>query len=188
MDDPRLRLLNGPGRGLNRNIEFLLGRAQGDFIFLADQDDVWLPSKVAVMLGALRQGTDVVMSDCLVVDRYLQQLQPSYFALVKSRPGLVRNILKNSYLGCCMAMRRELLPFVLPFPKPPPAHDWWIGLTAEIYGTVRFIETPLLMYRRHGSNASSASGQSSASVSDRVFRRIQLVHCLLARCWSLRER
>src|SRR5688572_8975683 len=64
IEDPRIRLLQGPRHGLTRNVELLLENAKGDFIFLADQDDVWAPTKVEVMLAEFHQGATLVISDC----------------------------------------------------------------------------------------------------------------------------
>ena len=188
LGDPRIEIVTGPGSGLTRNVESMLGRARGAFIFLADQDDVWLPGKVETMVDALKLGTTMAVSDCIVVDARLQELAASYFALIGSRPGLVKNLLKNSYLGCCMAFRRELLSAALPFPARPPAHDWWLGMVAEMVGEVRFIDAPLLQYRRHGRNQSSASGRSAAGLADRLTRRAHLAGCLAQRWWQLRTK
>jgi len=178
--DPRIRLVEGPRAGLVRNYEHLLTQARGEQIFLADQDDVWLPGKVELMRDALRS-VDLVLSDCLVVDSTLQLLQPSFFATRASRPGLMSNLARNSYLGCCMAFNRRLLDYALPFPQHLPMHDWWLGLVAEAFGTVCFLPTPLVMYRRHGNNASSTSGQSTASLARQLVWRARIAAGLAGR-------
>lgn len=188
LGDARIEIVAGPRAGLTRNVEYLLGRTSGEYIFLADQDDVWLPGKAEIMVDTLERGATMVLSDCVVVDAQLQELAPSYFALIGSRPGLVRNLLKNSYLGCCMAFRRELLSAALPFPPRPPAHDWWLGMVAEMVGQVSFVDTKLLQYRRHGNNQSSASARSTASLADRLARRAHLAGCLAQRWWQLRTK
>jgi glycosyltransferase involved in cell wall biosynthesis len=171
--DPRLRLIEGPRAGLVRNFEHLLGQARGDQIFLADQDDVWLPGKVDRVAEALCHA-DLVLTDCQVVDGSLKVLEPSFFALRGSRPGLLRNLGRNSYLGCCMALHRRLLGYALPFPQHLPMHDWWLGLVAEAFGTVRFVPTPLVMYRRHGGNASSTSTRSTTPLSRQLAWRARI--------------
>ena len=160
IDDSRLRLLEGPRRGLVRNFESVLALARGEYIFLSDQDDVWLPGKVETLLGYLKRA-DLVVSDCAVVDSQLTTLQPSFFAARGSGRGLWRNLLRNSYIGCCMAFRRELLAYALPFPAETPMHDWWLGLVAEMFGRTAFAPEPLTLYRRHGSNASTTAEQKS---------------------------
>jgi hypothetical protein len=136
--DARVQVIDGPRRGLIRNYEALLARARGEFVFLADQDDVWLPEKVETMVAHL-ENADLVVSDCTVTDVDLAVVNPSFFALRRSGPGLLRNLLRNSYLGCCMAMRRDLLRHALPFPERLPMHDWWLGLVGETFGRVAFI-------------------------------------------------
>lgn len=178
--DPRVRLLQGPGAGLIRNFEFLLSQASGDYIFLSDQDDIWLPEKVPVMLEHLAR-VDLVVSDCAVVDARLDLLHPSFFALRKSHPGLLRNIIRNSYLGCCIAFRRELLRHALPFPSRIPMHDWWLGLVADAFGSVEFIPETLLLYRRHGLNASSTAERSGATLLQQLRWRAAVVAALLVR-------
>jgi glycosyltransferase involved in cell wall biosynthesis len=76
-NDPRIKLIQGPNNGLINNYEFLFSLASGEYIFLSDQDDVWLPNKVAVMLARL-QDVDLVVSDCTVVPAWLI----IYFAIV----------------------------------------------------------------------------------------------------------
>src|SRR5690606_37158197 len=65
--DSRIRLLESRSEeGITRNFEASLKASRGDFIFLADQDDVWLPGKVTRMKQALKN-YDLVMSDCRLV-------------------------------------------------------------------------------------------------------------------------
>jgi glycosyltransferase involved in cell wall biosynthesis len=178
--DSRIRLLAGPRQGVARNVQFLLERSGGDLIFLADQDDVWLPRKVEVMVSVL-QHADLAVSDCGVVNETLQELHSSYFRLRGSGGGLLRNLLRNSYLGCCMAFRRSLLRRALPFPDDVPMHDWWLGLVAERFGSVAFVDEPLVLYRRHDSNLTPSAERSSTSWMQRLKWRAALAGALLAR-------
>lgn len=71
---------------------------------------------------------------------------------------------KNSYIGCCMAVRKEILKKVLPIPEKVWIHDQWIGLLAEQLGTVIFLEEPLLLYRRHGENVTELTHGTISSM------------------------
>ena len=82
-----------------------------------------------------------------------------------------------------MAIRREVLDRALPFPVDIPMHDWWIGLVAEAAFRTRFIAEPLVLYRRHDSNASLTGGKSSFSVFRKVVWRLILVKNLVFRLW-----
>lgn len=174
--DSRIRLIDGPGKGVVKNFESGLSQAKGAYIFLSDQDDVWRPDKVEKVLFAFeREHTAVVMHDARIVDTALNVVNPSFFAWRGCRTGIVKNLIKNSYIGSCMALRRELLPFILPFPEELPMHDQWIGLQAERHGGVALLPEPLLDYRRHGGNVSS---DHPASVGQMIRWRVGILKAL----------
>jgi glycosyltransferase involved in cell wall biosynthesis len=178
--DERIVLLNGPRLGLIRNFEHALSHATGDVIFLSDQDDIWLPEKVPRVLEYLRDSV-LVITDCKVVDADLNVIHSSFFQFNQSGPGLLRNLFKNGYLGCCMTMRRSVLQIALPFPPKIAMHDWWLGLIASSVGRVNFAEDSLIMYRRHGTNASVTTQRSEYSLWRRLYWRAYLLACLLGR-------
>lgn len=65
--DARVRLVEGPGKGVKKNVEHALRHTEGDYIFLADQDDIWMPDKVKQVMEAFRrQKAMVVIHDAAV--------------------------------------------------------------------------------------------------------------------------
>lgn len=149
LNDPRIRVLHSTAHYFKWNFHNALCAAKGDIIFLSDQDDVWLPGKVEKCVEALRE-VDLVVHDSRVVDDNLETIYPSFFRFYGSGPGLIKNSLNNTYFGSCMAFRRKVLEAALPFPKTNEiGHDIWLGLVAEMTGKVRFLDEPLLLYRRH---------------------------------------
>ncbi|MEA5127279.1 MAG: glycosyltransferase [Proteiniphilum sp.] len=161
------------------NFENALNKATGDFIFLCDQDDIWLPDKVKIMISYL-QKYDLVVSDCKVVDSNLNIIYDSFFALMHSGRGFWKNFFKNTYLGCCMAFRKEILNYVLPFPPQLAMHDIWIGLSVEKNGHSFFLKKPLSLYRRHENNASFASERSKNPLLYRIRYRLYIMKSLLS--------
>lgn len=178
LQDKRIRIVRSDRRGVAHAFEVSLESALGDYIFLADQDDIWAPNKVEVVLKHLVKH-DLVVSDCIVVDEFLGTLEPSFQQAHRSRKGLIRNLIRNSYMGCCMAFRKELLQRVLPFPADIPVHDIWIGLVSEMHFRTVFIPDKLVYYRRHRSNASTTSAATSRSVTHRIKERIVLIKNLI---------
>ncbi len=186
--DPRIRLLPGKLRlGVVANFERALCAARGEYVFLCDQDDVWLPNKRAVFIKALANA-DLVVSDCRLTDADLNDIAPSFFSIRNSGPGLLRNLFRNSFLGCCMAFRRSLLARALPFPVELPMHDTWLGLVASTTGYVRFIPDVTLLYRRHDSNASPTGERSHFSRLMQLSHRLQFALALLIRLIAVRLR
>jgi glycosyltransferase involved in cell wall biosynthesis len=140
------------------NFENAIQKATGEIIFLSDQDDIWTENKVKVMMAALTT-CDLVVSDCYITDKDLHVIVPSMFSINKSAPGLIRNTVKNAYLGCCMAFHRKILEKCLPFPKDIPMHDIWIGMVADAFYKTGFIDDKLVYYRRHGGNSVQWKGK-----------------------------
>lgn len=145
---------------VTRNMQNALLNASGDIIFFADQDDIWVENKVKICKKAL-ESNHMILHDCIVVNNNNQQLYPSYFDLIGSKSGILKNMIKNSYLGCCMAMKKSVLETALPFPEKEIPHDIWIGLIAEKFGKVSFLNEKLVRYRRHGNNLSASGGKNS---------------------------
>ncbi len=158
-NDSRIRYVEGPAKGLIMNFENAINNCTGDYIFLADQDDVWLPDKVEKVTEKLEAGADLVLHNAMVTDGKLKIQDTSFFKSHGTKTGYLNNLVKNSYMGCCMAFRKSLCKKIMPFPQNLPMHDQWIGLIAEKTGKVCLVEKPLILYRRHGNNVSG--GQTS---------------------------
>ena len=116
-NSPIVRIVQGPGTGSPiQNFEHALQQARGEYIFLSDQDDLWLEGKVQHMVAALKAGADCVVSDCHVTDDALNVTAPSFFAHARLHEGRWYNLfMRNFYLGCCMAFNRRVLLRSLPF-------------------------------------------------------------------------
>ena len=141
--DSRIRLLKGPGHGIKKNVEHALRHTKGDYIFLRAFE---------------RQKAAVVIHDARVFagENETGIQMESFFAFRNAGAGVVKNIIKNSYIGCCMAFRRELLSAILPIPARIEMHDQWIGILGDYYmGKSYFLPDALLLYRRHGANNSA---------------------------------
>lgn len=155
--EKRIRVLDGPKTGLINNFANALRACKGDYIFLSDQDDVWLSDKVSQIMAVFALNSDVVLvqHNARFTDGKLNPQSLTTFEWRHSRAGLVANLLRNRYQGCAMAFRHELVYAALPFPVGIPMHDQWIGLIAETTGRVCFYDEVLMLYRRHEANMSS---------------------------------
>ena len=159
--DSRIKIFKrGQKPDVVKNFESAIACASGDYIFLADQDDIWHLQKIATMKKYLDTHL-LVTCDCTIIDEQGNVLHKSFFDKRRIRHGVFHNWIKNSYVGCCMAFRRELIKSILPFPKNVPMHDWWIGLRAEMLSCSYFLPAQLVSLRHHSKNASpTARGQS----------------------------
>lgn len=181
MEDSRIKeVLNIEKHGVVPNFENAIKYASGDYIFLCDQDDLWVENKVKTCVEAL-QSVDLVVHNSLLMDGVGNVSDIDFFSLRKSTAGYWKNLYKNSFIGCCMAFRREILDYVLPFPEHILWHDMWIGLMVEKKGKTMFIEDKLLYYRRHDNNASATAEKSSFSFLFQIKYRLQMFGYTLIR-------
>lgn len=163
-----------------------LSLAGHGIVFLCDQDNVWLPGKRAAFVEAFERdpAVCVVISDAQLIDGEGKVIGASFMANRGGFDGsLLGTILRSRYLGCAMAVRRQVLKAALPIPRSVPMHDMWLGAIGTATGRVAYLPTPYLRHRRHGKNLSP--DRSSSPV--RMLRwRASLLWMLICRLVSLR--
>lgn len=153
-NDKRVKLLHGGFHSPIYNFENAINNASGDYIYLADQDDIWLSGRIKETLAMHRSGSDLVICKAQNIDAYGQVFRETVFAAANPvKKPLLWNLYKNPYLGCCMSFSRKVCNAVLPFPKNIAMHDIWIGLVAQsLFKCDYYGDRPLVQYRRHGVN------------------------------------
>ncbi|MBF8807707.1 MAG: glycosyltransferase family 2 protein [Enterococcus lacertideformus] len=179
--DNRIKFTEGPKQGLIANFCHAIQQTRGEIIFLADQDDIWLPDKVAKITSYFESHPQqlVVVSDLVIVDSQLNEIHPSYFKYRHSREGWLNNLIRSHYIGAGMAFRASLKEKILPIPTEVPMHDMWIGMLGGKY--VGFIREPLTLYRRHDFNSSEIKTHSK--LRQKITWRVHLIKALVKRKW-----
>ena len=181
-NDPRIKLIeNDLNVGVISSFEKSLCLAVGDFIFLSDQDDIWLPDKVSKIMELFCRNSEVTLclSDASIIDDTGKVNAKTYFDQRGSfKHSVLSNILKNKFLGCSLAFKKSMITHIIPIPNKIPAHDMWIGLINEIYGKSAFVNKPLFQYRRHSENVSSMTHEN---IKKMVSWRITLIFYLSLR-------
>ncbi len=177
--DERIKLHHSNRNNIIRNFENALKRAKGDVIFLSDQDDIWHPSKVDECLHYLQRHL-LVFSNLEVFTKNISNTK-KFYDTQTPKTGILRNIIKNHYIGATMAFNKDVLAKALPFPKGIYMHDIWLAMVAESMGSTYFIEKPLIYYRRHADNASETGEKSSNTFLKKIDMRIRLTYHLIRR-------
>ncbi|OIQ25369.1 glycosyltransferase family 2 protein [uncultured Vibrio sp.] len=171
--------LNQSGtRGTAANFSFGLTLSTAPYLFLCDQDDVWLQHKITTSHSALlalenndQNEPALVFSDKNIVDDSLKLLCSSYFKLKRIdyswHKTFSQLLQQNVASGCTMHFNQALLSQSIPMPKKAYMHDWWLVLMASQYGKIELIPEPLILYRQHDKNV---VGAKANSIFSRVFR------------------
>lgn len=176
--DDRIKIYeNQKFRHHAKNFAYALTKAKHDYIFLSDQDDLWVQGKVQQIMLDLRH-YDMILTDSTVIDDQGRVLIPSIFQKhpFRAKPGLVRNLLQHSYSGCCMAFHKKILRVALPLPAKIEYHDFWLGFIANLFYKVKFIKTPLTLYRKHGNNVSFGTAEKSGNT---LYQKLMLRQMLI---------
>jgi glycosyltransferase involved in cell wall biosynthesis len=160
------------GYWCSQNFFNAIGKALGDVIFLADQDDLWKDNKIATVLEYLYT-YDVVMSNISIIDGNGNIVEENFFKKSPISGSIINAVATNPYFGCAMAFKKSILKYVLPIPKTCVSYDLWIGCIAQKKDMVGFIDEPLINYRRHDKNISSATGESTNALWFRIYWRMQ---------------
>lgn len=158
-------------RGAALNFGDLLARAKServDYVFLADQDDVWQPDKMIRSLQIMADiestvGADVpvlVHADLAVTDEKLRVRHPSFMdhlGIRHAKDGLRNLLVQNFVTGCTSCINRSLVELACPIPETAIMHDWWLALCAAGAGVIEFIPESHVLYRQHGENRVGAT-------------------------------
>lgn len=181
-NDSRIMFLLNKEKGYTSNFENALKQVKGDIVFLSDQDDIWENDKVRVCLEELKK-YELVVSDCKIINENNQTISDSYFELRKVKRSGLGNLVKFSYLGCCLAFRADILKKALPFPpnRQLCTHDNWLFLVGAFLFRHKILNNKLILYRRHNGNVSNGGLVSVTSLGFKIKYRIYLSLFLLKR-------
>src|SRR5919108_1549640 len=149
---------DGGGGGAYRAFERCLARVPADARHVApcDQDDVWHPDKLAVLVDALeRTGAVLAYSDLRIVRPDGAVVSATYWTDRDNGSDDLGDLLAtNVVTGAASLLRREVLDVALPFPREVDGsyHDHWLALCAPALGDLAYVDRPLVDYVQHGAN------------------------------------
>lgn len=143
---------NARNIGVTSTFEKAVRASTGDFIALSDQDDIWLPEKLQVLVNEIGK-YDVVYSNSMLIDengRSLNKLFSSMMHLQSYTNG-VPFLLSNTVAGHTMMLKKKFADLIVPF----PVHlffDLWIAFNAASRNGIMYVDKVLVMYRQHATN------------------------------------
>ena len=160
----RLAIYQGPQQGFAQNFMSLVRNPAiyADYYAFCDQDDVWLPDKLARSVQHLAQlpkdKPALYGSRTVLIDESGKALGMS--PLFRKPPGLENALVQNIAGGNTMLFNegtRHLLVKTAPNANIV-AHDWLAYLvTAAAQGTIVYDAKPSVLYRQHGNNLIGAN-------------------------------
>ncbi|HFU4451875.1 TPA: glycosyltransferase family 2 protein [Streptococcus suis] len=170
--------------GVIKSFHRLVHYEQADYYFFSDQDDVWLPDKLAVSLQeAQSYPTDqplMVYMDLMVVDQNLRVMKESMIRSQSHHANtqLIQELTENTVTGG-VAMINHSLAGLWSGTEDILMHDWYLALLASAFGKLVFIDRPGELYRQHADNVLGARTLSKR------FKKWIRPHILFKVYWQL---
>jgi len=181
-----VRHVNDERLGPARNFEVAIRRCRGDVIALADQDDVWLPQKLARLRAAFAAPAAIglAFSDCELIDERSRPLGTTGWTAIglraKERGAIghgdaFRVLVSRQHraggtvTGATMAFRADVVDLALPLPDAVAAtgkgllHDGWIALAAAAVAPVALVPESLVRHRQHPGQEIGMTGARRAT-------------------------
>ncbi len=177
-DDDTVRLMQafteGSGRGRCRRtdagvrrlgitasfMQLLRAAPPSPCVAFADQDDVWLPEKLARgadrLAGVAPDLPALYCARQVLVDATLHTLRLS--SIVLQQPSFPASLTQNVATGCTVMLNQAAVRLIASSTPPPGSlHDWWCYLVVSAWGGPIFVDpVPTVLYRQHHANAVGA--------------------------------
>ncbi|GKW23600.1 hypothetical protein PEC311524_11940 [Pectobacterium carotovorum subsp. carotovorum] len=161
--DDRIILINDERQGgVLSNFNKVLEATKADYVFLADQDDVWPENRIELLLDEIqkkdknRSRPVMLYSDLELVDKDLNTISESFYKSCKINPreniDPINLLWKCSVYGCTTVFNRALLDKCMPIPNGITMHDNWLALNAATENGLFYFDKITIKYRQHDNN------------------------------------
>ncbi len=157
-----VRFIRNPQNlGSTKNFEKAIGLCAGDLIALCDQDDIWMPEKLACQAEMMERDPELggVFSDAELIDASSRPIGKRLWANILFTPQeqsrfrsgyeIDVQLKRNVVTGATLVFRARLRPLFMPIPAIW-VHDGWIAWMLLVHSKLTFISEPLIQYRLHG--------------------------------------
>lgn len=152
----KMTIVNGPQKGFCQNFLSLAcdSSIKADYYAFCDQDDVWLPEKLAVALQLIAANQNIYLPFvyCGRTTYVTEELKPYGNSPLFRHPPGFRNALVQSIAGgntMVFNLAAKLL-IEKAGELEVPSHDWWVYLLISgAEGEVHYDPSSYLLYRQH---------------------------------------
>lgn len=187
--DPRIRLVRSPSnKGYVRTFEEAVRLSKGKFVFLSDQDDVWIQGRLEKMLEALDTHKVVASNFDVLGGGPRPWIPPLRSSDSRRHLANLFAILigYRAYYGCAMAFRRDAIPLFTPIPGyVRESHDLWLAICGNVAGSIAHLDDATVYRRLHDENQTPAGWRSLSKI---IRARLMLVRLIVEAMLRARPR
>lgn len=182
---PIVFLSNLEKKGPIGNFIQAIKNSQAEYVFLSDQDDIWVDDKIEnyerelVKISSDDSNKPLLLfSDAVVIDVHKNIIHDSFLSFERNNvPFNMKNrlLVQNFVQGATVCLNQRLVQLVR-YNDNIVMHDWWLALIAIFTGKIYFINKPLIMYRQHENNSVGATGYSVKRVFSKLFSLNKIIY------------
>ncbi|MBQ7594547.1 MAG: glycosyltransferase [Synergistaceae bacterium] len=165
---------NPQNLGICANFRNVLKKCTGDYIFPCDQDDIWMPDKLEVMIKAMNDNPKINLltsnyiavingKETLISLKHLDRDDGEIIQLKLTNSGL-----SNLRPGCTFCFRRELLDCFNVMDIPDLWHDALLWKYAIVRDGLFMINRQLIYYVRRGTSQLANLSPSYRNIDERI--------------------
>ncbi len=173
-NDTRIKLYqNEVNLGFVQNFGKAISLCKGDYIALADQDDIWKKDKLKTFIAKIGENV-LIYSDADLVDEHAASMEQELIRPARKLVSGANNrafLLENCVSGNTLMFKKELLQYILPIPEGASFHDRWIVFVATTYGSITYTEEPMTYYRRYSEQITKKREKDYEGFFDRLKKK-----------------
>ncbi len=162
---------NEENLGYIKNFEKCLSLCTGEFIAIADHDDIWKSHKVETLVNSIGDGM-MVYSDSIHIDDNNNELgkKISDTFRLHDHPHPNAFIFYDFIWGHSVLLKKELLDYALPIPGKMP-YDTWLAYTAASISHINYVDEQLTCWRQHQDSFTAIMMEKNRQKSENKNRR-----------------
>lgn len=171
-NDKRIHLFqNKSNVGYKKNFEFLLQRTSEHFILFCDQDDIWVPEHIEILLNNINDN-DCIGGNALLIDTDGNSMNITTkdccnINIIPSKENqFIHLLFSNNIQGAAMMITSNIKKSMLPIPDNIKWHDYWAAQIASVNNGCKYIDNVILKYRKHSVSVTRTENYS-------IFNRIK---------------
>jgi len=173
--DARIKhFVNAHNLGFNKNFEKALSLTTGSFIAISDQDDIWEPNKLEVLLNTIGDNWLVCSNSAYVTESGEPTGRTLMGELNFGGRDFRSMLIMNFVTGHTCMLSRDFLPYILPFPQKG-YYDWWMGFIAIYHKKLAYANRVLTKYRMHATSVTNVDLRKD----ELAFKTIDLNNALM---------
>lgn len=140
-------IINETRLGYNKNFQSALYKATGEYIAISDQDDVWIHTKLEMLMKEIRKN-DL----CFSISSILYPDGKITREKKEINLSLERLVFSNAVSGHTALFRKDWL-YEIPYWSDKIFFDWWLAINAAALGSICMCKQELTLHRVHNDSA-----------------------------------